>query len=126
MVRTMNGRLMWLNLLLLFWLSLVPFTTAWMGESHFAATPTALYGMVLMLAAFSYWLLQRTIMNQHAGDSSFVVTMGKDWKGKLSPLLYLFAVLTAYVSPWLSGIFFVLVAVVWFMPDQRIERTLSH
>lgn len=126
MVRTMNGRLMWLNLLLLFWLSLVPFTTAWMGESHFAAAPTALYGMVLMLAAFSYWLLQRTIMNQHAGDSSFVVTMGKDWKGKLSPLLYLFVVLTAYVSPWLSGIFFVLVAVVWFMPDQRIERTLSH
>ncbi|GIO85663.1 hypothetical protein J25TS5_25950 [Paenibacillus faecis] len=124
MVRTINGRLMWLNLLLLFWLSLVPFTTAWMGESHFAATPTALYGLILLLAAFSYWLLQRTISNQHAGDSSFVVALGKDWKGKLSPLLYLVAALSAYVSPWISGFFFVLVAVIWFVPDQRIEHVL--
>ncbi|MBO9605244.1 MAG: DUF1211 domain-containing protein [Paenibacillaceae bacterium] len=124
MVRTMNGRLMWLNLLLLFWLSLVPFTTAWMGESHFAATPTALYGIILLLAALSYWLLQLAIMRQHAGDSSFVVSMGKDWKGKLSPFLYLIAVATAYVSPWISGCFFVLVAVVWFVPDRRIEQAL--
>lgn len=124
MVRTMNGRLMWLNLLLLFWLSLVPFTTAWMGESHFEATPTALYGLILLLAAFSYWLLQRTISNQHAGDSSFVVALGKDWKGKLSPLLYLVAALSAYVSPWISGFFFVLVAVIWFVPDQRIAHAL--
>ncbi|TYA12626.1 DUF1211 domain-containing protein [Paenibacillus faecis] len=126
MVRTMNGRLMWLNLLLLFWLSLVPFTTAWMGESHFAATPTALYGLILLLAAFSYWLLQRTISNQHAGDSSFVVALGKDWKGKLSPLLYLVAALSAYVSPWISGCFFVLVAVIWFVPDQRIANALRE
>ncbi|MGG4106900.1 TMEM175 family protein [Paenibacillus lautus] len=127
MVRTMNGRLMWLNLLLLFWLSLVPFTTAWMGESHFAPTPTALYGIILLLAAFSYWLLQRMIMNQHFGDSSFVGAIGKDWKGKLSPLLYLTAALTAYVSVWISGFFFVLVAVIWFMPDKRIEHALrSH
>lgn len=125
MVRTMNGRLMWLNLLLLFWLSLIPFTTAWMGESHFAATPTALYGIILSLAALSYWLLQRAIMNQHAGDSSFVMQMGKDWKGKLSPLLYLLAVLTAYASPWISGFFFVLVAVIWFVPDKRIEQALG-
>jgi uncharacterized membrane protein len=124
MVRTMNGRLMWLNLLLLFWLSLVPFTTAWMGESHFAATPTALYGIILLLAALSYWLLQRAITNQHSGDSSFVVAIGKDWKGKLSPLLYLIAVLTTYVSPWISGFFFVLVAVIWFVPDKRIEHAL--
>ena len=124
MVRKMNGRLMWLNLLLLFWLSLVPFTTAWMGESYFAATPMALYGIILLLASFSYWLLQRMIINQHTGDSSFVMAMGKDWKGKLSPLLYLIASLTAYVSPWLSGFFFVLVAMVWFVPDKRIEHAL--
>ncbi|GJM72190.1 hypothetical protein HMSSN036_44060 [Paenibacillus macerans] len=124
MVRTMNGRLMWLNLLLLFWLSLVPFTTAWMGESHFAATPTALYGIILLLAAFSYRLLQRAIISQHSGDSSFVLAMGKDWKVKLSPLLYLAAVLTAYVSTWISGFFFVLVAVIWFLPDKRIEHAL--
>lgn len=124
MVRTMNGRLMWLNLLLLFWLSLVPFTTAWMGESHFAPTPTALYGIILFLAALSYWLLQRMIMNQHSGDSPFVGAMGKDRKGKLSPLLYLTAALTAYVSVWISGFFFVLVAVIWFMPDKRIEHAL--
>ncbi|WP_410770219.1 TMEM175 family protein [Fontibacillus sp. BL9] len=125
MVRTMNGPLMWLNLLLLFWLSLIPFTTAWMGESHFAATPTALYGIILLLAAFSYWLLQRAIINQHSSDSSFFSMMGKDLKGKASPLLYLAAALTAYVSPWISGFFFVLVAVVWFMPDKRIERALK-
>lgn len=125
MVRTMNGRLMWLNLLLLFWLSLIPFTTAWMGESHFAATPTALYGIILSLAALTYWLLQRAIMNQHAGDSSFVMQMGKDWKGKLSPLLYLLAVLTAYASPWISGFFFALVAAIWFVPDKRIEQALG-
>ncbi|WP_438434038.1 TMEM175 family protein [Gorillibacterium sp. sgz500922] len=124
LVRTMNGRLMWLNLLLLFWLSLIPFTTAWMGESHFAATPTALYGIILMLAALSYSLLQGSILSQHARDSSFAAAMGKDWKGKLSPLFYLSAVLTAYVSPWISGVFFVLVAVLWFVPDKRIAQVL--
>lgn len=124
MVRTMNGRLMWLNLLLLFWLSLVPFTTAWMGESSFAATPTALYGIILLLASFSYWLLQRAIISQHPDDSSFVLAMGRNLKGKLSPVLYLIAALTAYVSPWVSGIFFLLVAVLWFLPDKRIEHAL--
>ncbi|MBB6731515.1 TMEM175 family protein [Cohnella zeiphila] len=125
MVRTMSGRLMWLNLLLLFWLSLIPFTTAWMGESHFEAAPTALYALILLLASIAYWLFQRAIMKQHAGDSAFVMAMGKDWKGKLSPLLYLVAGLTAYISPWISGFFFVLVTVVWFVPDKRIERVLK-
>ncbi|TVX99186.1 TMEM175 family protein [Cohnella terricola] len=124
MVRTINGRLMWLNLLLLFWLTFVPFTTAWMGESHFAATPTALYGIVLLLAATSYWLLQRAIIKQHPTDSTFVSSMGNDWKVKLSPVLYLTAVLTAYLSPWVSGSFFVLVAAIWFFPDKRIEHAL--
>ncbi|PYI52463.1 TMEM175 family protein [Paenibacillus flagellatus] len=125
MVRKVNGGLMWLNLLLLFWLSLVPFTTAWMGESHFAPTPTALYGIILLLAAFSYRLLQRMIMHQHSGESSFVVTMGKDWKVKLSPLLYLIAVLTAYLHTGISCFFFVLVAVIWFVPDKRIEHVVG-
>lgn len=124
MVRTMSGRLMWLNLLLLFWLSLVPFTTAWMGESHFAATPMALYGIILLLASFSYWLLQRAIINQHPGDSPLVLAMGRDLKGKFSPVLYLTASLTAYASPWISGFFFLLVALIWFIPDKRIEHAL--
>ncbi|WP_010501890.1 TMEM175 family protein [Paenibacillus elgii] len=124
MVRKVHGRLMWLNLLLLFWLSLIPFTTAWMGESHFAPTPTALYGIILLLSALSYRLLQLAIIKQHSGDSSFVVSMGKDWKVKLSPFLYLIAVFTAYVSPWIPCFFFVLVAVIWFVPDKRIEHAL--
>jgi uncharacterized membrane protein len=125
MIRTMNGQLMWLNLILLFWLSLVPFTTAWMGESHFAPAPTALYGVILLLAAISYWLLQLEIIRQHSGDSAFVKSMGNDWKVKLSPFLYLVAILTAYVSPWVSGFFFVLVAAIWVVPEKRIEHILK-
>ncbi len=126
MVRTINGRLLWLNLLLLFWLSLVPFTTAWMGESRFASTPTALYGMIMLLAAISYMLLQRAIIKQHEGGSAFVAAMGADWKGKLSPLLYLLAIFTAYASSWISGFFFLLVAVIWFVPDRRIEHAINE
>jgi uncharacterized membrane protein len=125
MVRTINGRLMWLNLLLLFWLSLVPFTTAWMGESHFAPTPTALYGIILLLAAISYRLLQSAIINQHSGDSKFGLVIRKEWKAKVSPVLYLLAVLAAYVSSWISCFIFVLVALIWFMPDKRIEHSLN-
>ncbi|AWX59037.1 DUF1211 domain-containing protein [Brevibacillus brevis] len=124
MVRTMNGRLMWLNLILLFWLSLIPFTTAWMGESQFAPTPMALYGIILLLAATSYRMLQLAIINQHSGDSAFVKSMGRDWKVKISPVLYLLAILTAYVSPWVSGFFYVLVAAIWVVPEKRIEHIL--
>ncbi|MFC5403297.1 TMEM175 family protein [Cohnella soli] len=121
-VRTLHGKLMWLNLLLLFWLSLVPFSTAWMGESEFAATPTALYGIVLLCAAISYTLLQQAILKQHAPDSPFAQAMGTDWKGKVSPVLYVAAIGTAYLNAWVSCFFYVLVAVLWFVPDQRIER----
>lgn len=124
MVRIMNGRLMWLNLILLFWLSLIPFTTAWMGESQFAPTPMALYGIILLLAATSYRMLQLAIINQHSGDSAFVKSMGRDWKVKISPVLYLLAILTAYVSPWVSGFFYVLVAAIWVVPEKRIEHIL--
>ncbi|MGG1553936.1 TMEM175 family protein [Paenibacillus ferrarius] len=124
-VRRINGKLMWLNMLLLFCLSLVPFTTAWMGESHFAPTPTALYGIVLLMAAVAYMFLQRAIIGQHPADSVIVSAMGKDLKGKLSPILYLLAIIMAYIAPWVSCFFFVLVAVVWFVPDKRIEQALS-
>jgi uncharacterized membrane protein len=126
MIRKMNGRLIWLNLILLFWLSLVPFTTAWMGESHFAPAPMALYGIILLLAATSYRQVQLAIISQHSNDSSFVTSMGKDLKVKISPFLYLLAILTAYVSPWLSGFFYVLVAAIWFVPEKRIEHILSN
>lgn len=124
-VRLLNGKLMWLNMLLLFWLSLVPFTTAWMGESEFASTPTALYGIVLMLASLSYYLLQRAILVQHESDSPFVTAIGKDLKGRLSPFFYLAAIATAYASTRISCIFFVAVAVLWFVPDKRIEHAIG-
>lgn len=124
-VQTLNGKLMWLNLLLLFCLSLVPFSTAWMGESGFAPTPTALYGIVLLLAAISYTLLQRAILKQHAPDSPLIAAMGKDYKGIISPFFYLLAILTAYLNAWVSCFFFVLVAAIWFVPDQRIERVIK-
>ncbi|UJF35705.1 TMEM175 family protein [Paenibacillus hexagrammi] len=126
MIRSMNGRLMWLNLILLFWLSLVPFTTAWMGESNFAPAPTALYGIILLLAATSYWLLQLSILRQHPDDSTFYRLMSKDLKAKMSPILYLIAIGSAYVSPWLSGFFFVLVAAIWVMPEKRIEDLVRN
>ncbi|SFS55103.1 TMEM175 family protein [Paenibacillus sp. BC26] len=123
-VHTMNGKLMWLNMLLLFWLSLVPFSTAWIGESHFAPTPTALYGIVLLLASISYWLLQRAILGQHPSDSAILAAIGRDFKGKISPLIYLLAIVTAYLNAWVSCFFFALVAILWFVPDKRIERVL--
>jgi uncharacterized membrane protein len=126
MIRKMNGRLMWLNLILLFWLSLVPFTTAWMGESHFAPAPMALYGIILLFAATSYRQVQLAIISQHSNDSAFVTSMGKDLKVKISPFLYLLAILTAYVSPWLSGFFYVLVAAIWVVPEKRIEHILRN
>jgi uncharacterized membrane protein len=125
-VHTLNGKLMWLNLLLLFWLSLVPFSTAWMGESSFSSTPTALYGIVLLLAAISYTLLQRAILKQHSSDSAIAVAMGKDFKGKISPLFYIAAIASAYFNTWVSCFFFVLVAAIWFVPDKRIERVIKN
>ncbi|MFD1176426.1 TMEM175 family protein [Paenibacillus puldeungensis] len=125
-VRTINGKLMWINLLLLFSLSLIPFSTAWIGESNFSATPAALYGIVLLLAAVSYMRLQYEILKQHSSDSDFVVVMGRDVKGKLSMLLYLISIIVAYLNSWVSCLIFVLVAVIWFVPDRRIERVLRN
>jgi uncharacterized membrane protein len=120
-----GGAILWANLHLLFWLSLIPFVTGWMGENHFAPAPTAVYGVVLFMAAISYWVLQRTIISKHGQDSLLAVAIGKDFKGKLSPALYLIAIPSAFLHQWIAGAIYVLVALIWLIPDKRIERVLS-
>jgi uncharacterized membrane protein len=123
--RHVTGGILWANLHLLFWLSLFPFTTAWMGENHFAATPTAIYGVVLLMAAIAYFILQRTIIAQQGKDSLLAKAIGRDFKGKFSPVCYLAAVLLTVVSPWISCGLYLFVALLWLVPDRRIERILS-
>ncbi len=120
-----TGAMLWANLHLLFWLSLFPFTTGWMGENHFAAVPTAIYGIVLLMAAVAYWLLQQTIIASHGADSLLKKAIGQDWKGRLSPLLYLIGIAAAFLSPQISQGLYVLVALVWLVPDRRIEDALA-
>ena len=120
-----SGGILWANLHLLFWLSLFPFTTAWMGENHVAAIPTAVYGFVLLMAAIAYYVLQRTIIAKQGRDSLLAQAIGKDWKGKLSPLLYVAAIPLAFVSSWIAAGLYVFVALLWFVPDPRIEREIE-
>jgi uncharacterized membrane protein len=120
-----NGSIMWANSHLLFWLSLVPFATGWMGENHFAPVPTALYGVVLLMAAIAYWILQRAIMREHGQDSLLTRAVGVDLKGKLSPLLYLTAIISTFFQQWIAQAIYVLVALLWLLPDPRIERTVG-
>jgi len=124
-LRFVNGGILWANLHLLFWLSLIPFTTAWMGENHFAAMPTALYGIVLLMAALAYLLLQTRIIAAQGEGSLLRRAVRGDWKGKLSPLLYAAAVAVAFWSPALAQTIYVLVALLWLVPDRRIEHILS-
>ncbi len=119
-----TGGILWANLHLLFWLSLFPFTTAWVGENHLAASPTAVYGLVLLMAAIAYYLLQRAIIAQQGPNSVLAAAIGQDRKGKLSPLCYLAAIPLAFVSPWLASGLYVFVALMWLVPDRRIERAL--
>ena len=119
-----GGGILWANLHLLFWLSLIPFVTGWMGENHFAPAPTAVYGVVLFMAAIAYWILQRTIISKHGQDSLLAVAIGRDYKGKLSPALYLIAIPTAFLHQWIAGAIYVLVALIWLVPDKRIERVM--
>ena len=121
-----NGAMMWANLHLLFWLSLFPFVTGWMGENHFTTIPTAVYGTVLLLAAIAYYLLQSVIIAGHGCDSKLAAAIGRDFKGKLSPILYALAVATAFFRPWISCVLYVLVALMWLVPDRRIERLLAE
>ena len=123
--RRVNGAMLWANLHLLFWLSLFPFTMGWMGQTHLAPTPTAVYGFVLLMAAIAYMLLQRTIILRQGPESLLAAALGKDWKGKLSPAFYLAAIPLAFVNPWLSSALYVLVALLWLIPDRRIERALE-
>ena len=125
-IERVNGSVLWANLHLLFWLSLIPFTTRWVGESHFAPTTMALYGFVLLMAAIAYFILQRILMKRHDHDSLLSKAVGKDLKGKISPLIYLIAIPAAYISPWISGALYILVALMWLVPDQRIERTIKN
>ncbi len=119
-----SGGILWANLHLLFWLSLIPFVTGWMGENHFAPAPVALYGVVLLMAAIAYWLLQRTIINRQGRDSLLAVVVGNDFKGKISPLLYAIAIPCAFFHAWIAGTLYVLVALIWLVPDRRIERAV--
>jgi uncharacterized membrane protein len=121
-----NGTIMWANLHLLFWLSLVPFVTGWMGENHFAAVPTAVYGVILLLAAIAYLLLQHAILRQEGPDSTLAAAVGRDRKGKISPLIYAIAILVALVQPWMAGALYVVAVLMWLIPDRRIERRVSQ
>ena len=122
--RQVSGGVLWANLHLLFWLSLMPFTTGWMGENHFDALPTALYGVVLIMAATAYLILQRTLIRADGPDSPLARAVGSDRKGIASWVALLIAIPTAFVRPWIAGVFYVLVALMWFIPDRRIERQL--
>ncbi len=121
-----TGPILWANLHLLFWLSLIPFTTGWMGENHFAELPTALYGIVLLMAAIAFFVLQGRIISSQGKESLLHKAVGSDWKGKFSLVLYLVAVLAAFGSHWVAKAIYVLVALIWLVPDRRIERALLH
>jgi uncharacterized membrane protein len=120
-----TGPMLWANLHLLFWLSLIPFATGWMGENHFAALPSALYGVVLLMAAIAYWILQQLIIASQGPDSLLKKAVGGDWKGKASPAIYLIAIAAAFWSQWIAQGLYVLVALVWLVPDRRIEKILA-
>lgn len=121
-----NGKILWANMHLLFWLSLIPFTTGWMGENHFAPLPTAVYGIVLLAAAIAYYILQQLIIAQQGADSKLKAAVGKDIKGKLSPLIYVVAILMSFINQWISDGLYVLVALMWLIPDRRIESKLNE
>jgi len=126
-VQRVSGSILWANVHLLFWLSLIPFATAWMGENHFAPVPTALYGAVLFLAAIAYTVLQLRIIASQGRESLLHAAVGGDWKGKISPVLYLTGIAVAFVSAAASFALYSAVALIWIIPDRRIERALgSH
>ena len=124
--KTVDGAILWANLHLLFWLSLVPFVTAWMGENHFASVPMALYGIVMLMASLAYWLLQRTIIVRQGPDSMLAAAVGRDVKGKVSPVLYTLAIVASLIQPWIAGALYVSVALMWLIPDRRIARMIEH
>lgn len=125
-VARVDGLILWANCNLLFWLSLIPAATAWMGENPLAPIPTALYGVVLLMPAIAYYLLQKAILRKQGTHSALAVALGNDIKGKISPVFYLAGIALAFVSPWLSIAMYILVAVIWLVPDRRIEKAISE
>lgn len=123
-IKVVSGAILWANLHLLFWLSLVPFVTGWMGENQFAPGPTALYGAVLLMAALAYWILQKAILKKQGRSSILATAIGKDFKGKISPVIYAAAIPLAFVNQWIAGGLYVIVALMWLVPDRRIEKVL--
>jgi uncharacterized membrane protein len=125
-VHRVNGRILWANLHLLFWLSIVPFVTAWMGENYLAAVPVALYGSVLFMAGLAFTILCRALIAYEGKDSVLAIALGKDRKGRASLIIYAVAVPLSFVNSWLSIVLYVFVAVMWFIPDRRIERAVAE
>jgi uncharacterized membrane protein len=125
-IKHVDGRVLWANLHLLFWLSLVPFVTGWVGENNFASWPVACYGVVLLFAAIAYFILTRVLIALHGRDSVLATAVGRDFKGKVSVVIYLSAIPISFVNSWFAFALYVLVAVMWLIPDRRIEKTLSE
>ncbi|MCB1055393.1 MAG: DUF1211 domain-containing protein, partial [Acidobacteria bacterium] len=125
-VRKVTGGILWANLHLLFWLSLFPFVSGWMGENHLAKMPTALYGLVLLMAALAYFLLQSRIIASQGEGSLLAKALGNDLKGKISPLFYIVGIGASFYAPWIAASFYILTALIWLIPDRRIERTLRE
>jgi uncharacterized membrane protein len=125
-IHQVNGRILWANLHLLFWLSLVPFVTAWTGENNFSAVPAALYGIVLLFSGIAYYILTQSLISHHGQDSVLAIAMGRDFKGKLSLILYAIAIPLAFVKSWVAFLIYVLVAMIWLVPDRRIENALKN
>jgi uncharacterized membrane protein len=123
--KRVSGRVLWANLILLFWLSLFPFATGWMGENHFEALPSAVYGFVLLMAAISYYLLQQSVIAADGPNSLLKQAIGTDWKGKASPFVYIVAMAVAFWAQWVAQVIYVAVALVWLVPDRRIERAID-
>jgi len=124
-IQKVNGKILWANMHLLFWLSLTPFSTAWMGENHFEKWTVALYGFVLLMAGLAYYILAKCLVNAHGKESFIAKVMGKDWKGILSIMLYIAGIGTTFINPWIGFSIYILVAVMWFIPDKRIENRMG-
>ncbi|MBW4469656.1 MAG: DUF1211 domain-containing protein [Stenomitos rutilans HA7619-LM2] len=124
-VQQVKGKVLWANLHLLFWLSLIPFVTGWTGENHFAALPVALYGIVLLFSAIAYFILSRMLIATHGKDSTLATAIGQDFKGKVSVVIYALAILLSFLNPWAACLLYVLVAVMWLIPDRRLENALT-
>lgn len=125
-IQKVNGATLWANLHLLFWLSLMPFTTAWMGENRFTSLPVAVYGIVLLMSAIAYFILARLLIASHGKDSMLAAAFGKDIKGKISPVLYIIAIPLSFIYSWLGLMIYIFVALMWLVPDKRIERKVLN